>query len=662
MSKFKFHALAGVAALLLIILPFIGQAATLTVDAAVDVDPAVTGDGSCTLREAISDINAGAASADCPNGGGAFGIADTITFAPALSAGTITLAGVSLPAVTVALSIQGPVAGDPGGITISGDDASRIFVLQGGGTFTVEFNDMTLTAGNASFIQSGGAIASFTADVVLLNNVNLTNNFADLGGGALSVQNGNTAILTNCRVTDNIANGTSAGGGGGVFVSGELILINSLIANNATNDDDASGGGAFVGGAATIVNSSITGNTTLGSSADGGGLAVASGILVINSGTISGNQTLGTGADGGGIHLDEADAVISAATIAGNAASSGNGGGILANNSDLEMVNTTVSGNAAAGDGGGVLSAGGGMQSVTLVHTTVAFNTADGPNADGVDLSSGTLTLNNSLVVQGDPAEPACRFVADSFVNSLATDASCTGTATTALSINLLPLANYGGDTETHALGNGSVAIDAAPNDALCQDTPAAGGAGGADQRGVTRPQPIGGLCDLGAYEADGTAPLPVTLTSMPAAPIAISENGGAVTLQACLPAATTASEDITVTLAVSGSATPGLDHDLPDGSNIVIASGSTCGDVLLSSIDDMLTEADETVLVEIDAVMSASDIAFEASPPQQLMLTILDDDSVVQEVPVLSRFGMLLLLLTTVALGLSAVSRRQRG
>ncbi|MBU1188052.1 MAG: hypothetical protein KKC01_03385 [Gammaproteobacteria bacterium] len=659
MFKFKFHALSGVAVLLLTILSFAVQAATLTVDSTVDVDPAVTGDGSCTLREAINDINAGAASADCPNGGGAFGMADTITFAPALSAGTITLAGVSLPVVTVALSIQGPVAGDPGGITISGDDASRVFVLQGGGTFTVEFNDMTLTAGNASFIHSGGAIASFTADVEL-NNVDLTNNFADLEGGALSVQNGNSASLNNCRVTDNTANGTSAGGGGGVFITGDLTLINSLIANNATSDDDASGGGAFVGGAATIVNSSITGNTTLGNSANGGGLAVATGSLVINSGTISGNQTLGTGADGGGIHLDEADAVISAATIAANAASSGNGGGILANNSDLDMVNTTVSGNAAAGDGGGILSSGGGMQSVTLVHTTVAFNTAGGPNADGVDLSSGTLTLNNSLVVQGDPAEPACRFVADSFVNSLATDASCTGTATTAASMNLLPLANYGGDTETHALGNGSVAIDAAPNDALCQDSPAAGGAGGADQRGVTRPQPIGGLCDLGAYEADGTAPLPVALSSTPAAPVAISENGGAVTLQACLPAATTASEDITVTLAVSGSATPGVDHDLSDGSNIVIATGSTCGDVLLSSIDDLLTEVDETVVVDIDAVMSASDSAFEASPPQQLTVTILDDDIIVQEVPVLSRFGMLLLLLSTVMVGLFAVSRRQ--
>lgn len=661
MFQFNNRTQSAVAIMLLMIVSVTVNAATLTVDTNVDANPAVAGDGNCTLREAMGDINAGAASADCPNGGGAFGMSDTITFSPALAAGTITLDGVELPFVAVELSIQGPVAGDPGGITISGADASRIFVLQGAGTFTVEFNDMTLTAGNASFGQSGGAIGSFSANVEL-NNVDLMDNVADLEGGALSVQNGNSATLNNCRITDNTANGTSAAGGGGVFISGDLNMINSLIADNSTNDDGAAGGGAFVGGAATIVNSSITGNTTQGSGADGGGLAVDTGSLVINSGNISGNQTLGTGADGGGIHLNAADASISALVTADNVATSGNGGGIFANNSNLNIINSTVSGNAAAGDGGGILSAGGGMQNVTLVHTTVAFNTAGGPNADGVDLSSGTLNLSNSVVVQGDPAEPACRFLADSFINSLATDASCTGTATTATSINLLPLANYGGDTETHALGNGSIAIDAAPNDGLCQDPPSAGGAGGADQRGVTRPQPAAGLCDLGAYEADGTAPLPVTLSSTPTAPVAISENGGAITLQACLPAGTSASEDITVLLAVSGSATPGVDHDLIDGSSIIIVTGSICADLLLSSIDDLLTEADETVVIDIDAVMSASDSAFEASPPQQLTLTILDDDLVVQEVPVLSRFGLLLLLLTTVALGLFAVSTRQRG
>jgi hypothetical protein len=59
-------------------------------------------------------------------------------------------------------------------------------------------------------------------------------------------------------------------------------------------------------------------------------------------------------------------------------------------------------------------------------------------------------------------------------------------------------LANNGGPTRTHALLAGSPAIDAG----TCTDD------GGAlvltDQRGVTRPQPNGGPCDIGAYELRG--------------------------------------------------------------------------------------------------------------------------------------------------------------
>jgi hypothetical protein len=61
------------------------------------------------------------------------------------------------------------------------------------------------------------------------------------------------------------------------------------------------------------------------------------------------------------------------------------------------------------------------------------------------------------------------------------------------------PLADNGGFTMTHALGEGSQAIDAG-DPATCPDT---------DQRGVTRPQ--GDFCDMGAYEY-----LPTVLIYLP--------------------------------------------------------------------------------------------------------------------------------------------------
>jgi hypothetical protein len=59
-----------------------------------------------------------------------------------------------------------------------------------------------------------------------------------------------------------------------------------------------------------------------------------------------------------------------------------------------------------------------------------------------------------------------------------------------AVQLDLGPLADNGGLTETHALLPGSVAINQIPEAACEVDT---------DQRGVTRPQ--GPACDVGAFE-----------------------------------------------------------------------------------------------------------------------------------------------------------------
>ena len=61
------------------------------------------------------------------------------------------------------------------------------------------------------------------------------------------------------------------------------------------------------------------------------------------------------------------------------------------------------------------------------------------------------------------------------------------------------PLAQNGGYTPTHALLVGSPAIDAGTNTG-CPAT---------DQRGISRPQPAGGTCDIGAYESE-TYPLTI--------------------------------------------------------------------------------------------------------------------------------------------------------
>jgi len=63
---------------------------------------------------------------------------------------------------------------------------------------------------------------------------------------------------------------------------------------------------------------------------------------------------------------------------------------------------------------------------------------------------------------------------------------------------------NAPGTTATHALLPGSPAIDKIPNTGGCN------GAGvTTDQRGVARPQPAGGLCDIGAFEVQANVIAP---------------------------------------------------------------------------------------------------------------------------------------------------------
>ncbi len=69
------------------------------------------------------------------------------------------------------------------------------------------------------------------------------------------------------------------------------------------------------------------------------------------------------------------------------------------------------------------------------------------------------------------------------------------GTVPTPLAGILAGLASNGGPTDTHALVTDSPAIDAYPTDG-------SGSCGVAtDQRGVSRPQPAGGDCDIGSFE-----------------------------------------------------------------------------------------------------------------------------------------------------------------
>ena len=162
--------------------------------------------------------------------------------------------------------------------------------------------------------------------------------------------------------------------------------------------------------------------------------------------------------------------------------------GAISNWGDAEVSNSTFvdNGRAAIENRSGA--------TMDVVNTT--FTGA------GVGLNnSGILDLGSSIVNGAVGLTCEGTIIADGF--NFDTDGTC-GDATTSSGLNLQPLADNGGPTQTVALGAGSAAFDAG-DPAVCAAAPV----NGRDQRGEVRPQGLG--CDSGAYESNGTPAPPVS-------------------------------------------------------------------------------------------------------------------------------------------------------
>jgi CSLREA domain-containing protein len=145
------------------------------------------------------------------------------------------------------------------------------------------------------------------------------------GGG---VSNSGTLTIVRSVIRDNVANY-----GGGIYSFGTLTISDSLITANQAqycprcieDEDDSglpggNGGGLFVGGNVTIINTTISGNTA---DVDGGGLDVSN-TATLNNVTIANN-----------IADDDQD-------------SNGSGGGIKAGSvATVNLRNTLIAGNTA---------------------------------------------------------------------------------------------------------------------------------------------------------------------------------------------------------------------------------------------------------------------------------------------------------------------------
>jgi hypothetical protein len=200
--------------------------------------------------------------------------------------------------------------------------------------------------------------------------------------------------------------------------------------------------------------------------------------------------------DSGGGLVNHGTLTLTHSTVSGNAA--GHSGGGLSNHGTLTLTQSTVRGNTAS-YGGGLSNY---YSTLTLTQSTVRGNAA-GHSGGGLFKDWGTLTLTSSIVAS-NPDGGDCAFDSGSVAShgyNLDSDGSCQLTAATdrpGMDPLLSPLQDNGGPTLTHALLPGSPAIDAIP-----WGTNGCGTTLYHDQRWQARPQPLGGACDIGAYEVE---------------------------------------------------------------------------------------------------------------------------------------------------------------
>lgn len=281
------------------------------------------------------------------------------------------------------------------------------------------------------------------------------------------------AVLSGMTIRNGFRHPETGGGGGAIRNAATLRMVECVV-----EDSTSGGGGAVIStGPMTIESSTFRGNTASGTTGAGGAILNFFSTMTISSSTFSDNATLGPSASGNGGAISNAGTLaISNSTISGNSAF-GHGGGIFQSFSGLTLAlqNVTIAENTARLQGGGVMVMG---ATPSLVNTIAGANSA---GAGGPDCSGTLSSQGHNLFGQ----IAGCTVVGDATGN-------VTGTP------HLLPLADNGGPTFTHALRRASPALDGG-SDAHC---PAL------DQRGVTRPQDGNrdgtARCDIGAFEAAG--------------------------------------------------------------------------------------------------------------------------------------------------------------
>ena len=333
--------------------------------------------------------------------------------------------GVTAPlAVTVDAVIDGADL-----VTLNGGDATRILELQSSfdlDTPSLTVQRMRFERGNSppggdDTEVGGGAIYKRGGTLTVIDSTFVDNHAPptgqDVAGGAIYGFGGGPITIVGSSFS-----GNSASDGGAVgSLQTDLIVVDTIMAENAATGTGGNPGDGGAGGAIyldgtdqqTVLCGAVVRDNSAG--AIGGGIFRVSntsdGTLTMEQSSVTGNRipSGGESSNAGGLYLQGLAITIEASTISANEADYC-GGVWVGQDSTVDMTNVTIAGNRAlAFHGGGMWLAG--EPTGTLHHVTITGNQSSGEDgqAGAIFGPAPDLVIKGSIIdgqAVGNPYSP----------------------------------------------------------------------------------------------------------------------------------------------------------------------------------------------------------------------------------------------------------------
>ena len=228
-------------------------------------------------------------------------------------------------------------------------------------------------------VRSEMSIEGAGSELLTINAGHGTDGMPDTGDGFRVFRIENTLVRIEVTVHGVTITGGDVPGVGGGVASFEDVTLENV---TITQNADTSGGGGVYHQTGDLIvhNSAINDNR----GTNGGGIYIAGGTAVIEDSTISHNSTTGSG---GGIHHQAGGLTLQDVTVAGNSSSLPGGGGISISSGTVDVYDSQIIENRTIN----------GIDGASATSTTPPTNGGSTGNGGGI-FNAGTLNIVRSVV------------------------------------------------------------------------------------------------------------------------------------------------------------------------------------------------------------------------------------------------------------------------